>query len=89
MSTTVDVRVIGTISVDKVITQFDIVSQLAIILATLVASLLGAGVGAFLQSRREGGLLVHENRVYCRKHGVLVSLTPAGLYCPVHRKVIA
>jgi len=86
MSTTVDVRVIGTISVDKVITQFDIVSQPAIIVATLVASLLGAGAGAFLQSRREGGLLVHENRVYCRKHGVLVSLTPSWALLPRSQK---
>ena len=87
--TTIAISVVGTVSVDKVITQFDIWSQAALVLATLGSGAVGWFLGAFAQSPRGGGLLVYENRVYCRKHGVLVTLTPAGFYCPVHRKVIA
>lgn len=81
--------VVGTVSVDKVTTQFDIWSQAALVLATLGSGAVGWFLGTFAQSNREGRLLVHENRVYCRKHGALVTVTPAGLYCPIHRKVIA
>jgi hypothetical protein len=85
----VNVSVVGTVSVGKVITQFDIWSQAALVVATLGSGAVGWFLGTFAQSPRQGALLVYENKVYCRKHGVLVTLTPAGLYCPVHRKVVA
>ena len=83
------VAIVGNVSVAKLVSQFDVTSLIAAALATIVAGVLGAGVGAFMQSRREGGLLVYGNAVYCKKHGVPVTVTPAGLYCSVHRKVIA
>jgi hypothetical protein len=88
-TTVLSVAIVGTVSVDKVITQFDIWSQATLVLATLGSGAVGWFLGTFAQSNREGGLLVYENRVSCRKHGMLVTVTPAGLYCPIHRKVIA
>jgi ABC-type dipeptide/oligopeptide/nickel transport system permease component len=85
----IPVSIVGNVTVEKVVTQFDVTSLIVGVLATIVAAVLGTGVGVFIQSRRDSGLLVQGNAVYCRKHGVLVTITPAGLYCPIHKKVIA
>jgi len=84
----VPVSIVGVVNVEKVITQFDITSLVAVVVGTIVASLLGAGVGAFIQSRREGALVVRGNTIYCRRHGTPVTITPVGVYCPVHGRII-
>jgi hypothetical protein len=88
-STVYNISVVGgSVSVEKVVSQFDVTSLVAAMFATVAASILGAGVGAYIQSRRQGSVLAYGNRIYCRKHGVPVTITPAGIYCPSHGKII-
>ena len=88
-TTTIPVSVVGTVTIDKVETQYDIWSQAALLLATLGSGAVGWFLGKFADSQKGDNLFVYGNTVYCRKHHVPVTVTQAGFYCPIHRKVIA